>query len=598
MTTQRVWPGINSSGTSLTVYAEDGVTLIPAAGGADVTLIQEQAGGPFVLPAYYRSKVAISVLLTYDPLGLSGDPITVPAVTRVSGSLIGALTSELSSRAGLGEGEMVTTLGLTAVDDGAGMKFAVVLGESSGADGYLNINCSNGQWRAKTPREVGYMDIRWFGAVGDRTTDCSAAIQSAVNAAGNNGRVFIPGSERGFLCSGISIPNGWSIEFFGTGYSNIANAVRGSPQWDYDGDPFPQALNGSVLIVPAGLDGIVPVKSGTGTVTLELNSFAMQGVGAGADKLIDAYRGAGGQHVNLKTNKFGTVNAEYGLDLVESYANMAIIDHEASGCTYPVSLGREGTGLGVTALTIVTPKWNGNEHAVRFGNCALITVQGGMIQGCQDTALFYGETRQVVFGTTWFENNLGDLMEMLPGGGPSGWSRSQNGFFGSQIDASLGMEGTISGDDWSFESLVNAALLTINLVEASAYVSPGSNLVLQNISGGSVYRRRIRPLPLTLNGGITTVNTLSGVWQADANLLANSTLNILGVPDLVAGAELLLTVKSIGGTWALTLTGDQFAGLGGGTTLPWTNASIAGQVCTARLYRSGFGWTINQGAWA
>src|SRR5688572_17326672 len=107
MTTQRVWPGLSSSGTSLTVYAEDGVTLIPAAGGADVTLIQEQDGGPFVLPAYYRNKVAISVLLTYDPLGLSGDPVSVPPITRVSGSLVGAVTSALASRAILSDGEIV-----------------------------------------------------------------------------------------------------------------------------------------------------------------------------------------------------------------------------------------------------------------------------------------------------------------------------------------------------------------------------------------------------------------------------------------------------------------------------------------------------------
>lgn len=106
MTTQRLWPNVDASGVSLTVYAEDGVTVMSPFGN-DVTLVQEVEGGPEVLPAYYRKLVYnVGTLLTYDPLGLSGDPITIPPVTRVSAGLVSTTTSDLATLAGLGDGEV------------------------------------------------------------------------------------------------------------------------------------------------------------------------------------------------------------------------------------------------------------------------------------------------------------------------------------------------------------------------------------------------------------------------------------------------------------------------------------------------------------
>jgi hypothetical protein len=147
MTTQRVWPGLSSSGTSLTVYAEDGVTLIPAAGGADVTLIQEQDGGPFVLPAYYRKKLDISVLLTHDPLGLSGDAVTVGSTTRVSGSLIGALVVDHATRSILSDRETFRVVGFSAAgDSGAGLEYRGVLNDTTTPDDFTVWEAPNGRW--------------------------------------------------------------------------------------------------------------------------------------------------------------------------------------------------------------------------------------------------------------------------------------------------------------------------------------------------------------------------------------------------------------------------------------------------------------------
>jgi hypothetical protein len=77
MSTQTLWPGLDGSGASIAVYAADGVTPIPPVTGAAVTLVQETPGGPYVLPFYYRSKVAAALLLTADPIGGAGSPIEV-----------------------------------------------------------------------------------------------------------------------------------------------------------------------------------------------------------------------------------------------------------------------------------------------------------------------------------------------------------------------------------------------------------------------------------------------------------------------------------------------------------------------------------------
>lgn len=82
MATQTLWPnainGVSLSG----LVAEDGVTPITSA-GISITLAADGS-----MPGYYADMRAQSLLMTFDPLGLSGDPVIVPAVTRVSVALV------------------------------------------------------------------------------------------------------------------------------------------------------------------------------------------------------------------------------------------------------------------------------------------------------------------------------------------------------------------------------------------------------------------------------------------------------------------------------------------------------------------------------
>lgn len=179
MATVTLYPNV-INGVSITVSAEDGVTPITAA-GAIVTLIQEVTGGPDVVPAYYRNLCAQSKLVDRDPLGLSGDPITVPSVTRVSAGLISVLTAALITRATLGVGEILTTSGYADSADGGGDEF-VSQGIEVPADGYFVLPGPNCVWaRTKTPYTV-EINVNKFGIISHQTMDQSAAFQALVNA--------------------------------------------------------------------------------------------------------------------------------------------------------------------------------------------------------------------------------------------------------------------------------------------------------------------------------------------------------------------------------------------------------------------------------
>lgn len=130
---QQLWPNVG-----LTVYQEDGVTVISPSGGVSVQL---------PLPAYYARLKRLGRLLDYDPLGLSGDPVSVPAITRVSASLTPALASQLPSRSGLSDGEEIATAGSASPLDGRAAMWKFAAGVSAGADSDAKINAANGQWQ-------------------------------------------------------------------------------------------------------------------------------------------------------------------------------------------------------------------------------------------------------------------------------------------------------------------------------------------------------------------------------------------------------------------------------------------------------------------
>lgn len=503
--------------------------------------------------------------------------------SAVQGTLIGSL----ATTPGLVNRQYQRASGF-AQGDGAHGFFDWHAGGSSPTAAGMVIGATGGQWRRYFDGAL--LNVRWFGAVGDGVTDDSAAINAALAFGGLTCKLYFPASAGGYLCHDIVIPNNADVSFVGDWYSYRSRAAKGSTEWSAAG-----AVLGSFLVVPEGDDGVVAAKSGGDTVTVNFTNIAILGKGAGANKLVDLWRGAANKHSNVSCDNFATLNATYGIYLVESYSNTTVKDHRASGTDWPLYLGLEGTGAGVAALTVLGPRYDGNTYGPRFGNAALITVIGGTIQGVLGDCLEYGEARAVEFCGTWFENLLGQFIKVVPGYAAS---RVHNRFTRVRVIGTSGpLTGSIDGAYWGFHSVDGGNTVIDGLSGGSVYRSADSQITIRNAGGCHFLHDQIAVTYLPLSGGTTQIAPMA-VRSIDIELSANSTLQLKGAPDVAAGSEIELAVKSNGGAWTLSITCDIYAGPAGGTTIPWTNASSSGQVCSATLRRSGFGWTIRQGAWS
>jgi hypothetical protein len=156
--------------------------LYPAVGQTvldqDGNTIPPQGGGPYLINAYYEAKILQGLLLRADPLA-SGEAPSLPPGPRTV--LPGAVSSQLSTRGGVLDGEVVVTTGYTVPGDGGGATWKHALGVSAGADGREKINGPNGQYQ-RVP-EASTLTLKGGGCVLDGVTDDSAAASAVFNAA-------------------------------------------------------------------------------------------------------------------------------------------------------------------------------------------------------------------------------------------------------------------------------------------------------------------------------------------------------------------------------------------------------------------------------
>lgn len=103
----------------------------------------------------------------------------------MSMAMSGLQVVDLASNPGTNDGEVRATNGYTAADDGGGGLFSWAMGVSTGEDGRIKINATNGsgQWQRLV---IGNVDAKWFGATGNGTTDDTAALRAAIAYAQSN----------------------------------------------------------------------------------------------------------------------------------------------------------------------------------------------------------------------------------------------------------------------------------------------------------------------------------------------------------------------------------------------------------------------------
>lgn len=223
-----VWPGLDPSGTSLEVLAEDGVTVIQPILGATV-----------YYTAYYQRLLATGQLLTYNPLETSGDSVEIPPYLKVTGAQVGVLTSALDDLTPVLEGAVVETTG--DIDEGDGGSDVFTAQAAGTPDGYRLIAAPSGNWRRGSIDARSRINILKFGFRSTADYDNSDAMDSflefCMSANGltfsNTDRPicgFVPLTRYGFLFSRpIEPPGGnrYTMSFEGEGFWACANKTRG-----------------------------------------------------------------------------------------------------------------------------------------------------------------------------------------------------------------------------------------------------------------------------------------------------------------------------------------------------------------------------------
>jgi len=111
-------------------------------------------------------------------------------------SVVAATVAALKATtvSGLADGTVIYVLGYAAAGDGGGGMFRYDLASAVTPDNgtIVSPNSGSGRWKRHI---AGSINVKWFGAKGDQTTDDTAAIQAAVNVAvANNAAVYFPKS--------------------------------------------------------------------------------------------------------------------------------------------------------------------------------------------------------------------------------------------------------------------------------------------------------------------------------------------------------------------------------------------------------------------
>ena len=204
----------------------------------------------------------------------------VPAVPTIA-----ALQAETSST--LPQSQCYV-LGYTSAADGGEGPF--IVGTTAAANGGTIINDASGRsWHRDTGSQI--YSAKWFGAVGNGTTNDSSAIQAALTASGvaGGGIVYLPPTGAAYLLNtGLTVPAG--VKLMGAGTRNFPGSTATIAQWTAFGTwiQSTDTVNSAVLFDGHGcaVDGVnfiyaQPVPSGSFTPNLYPYAISNNPSGAG-----------------------------------------------------------------------------------------------------------------------------------------------------------------------------------------------------------------------------------------------------------------------------------------------------------------------------
>jgi len=188
---------------------------------------------PITLDSRGEAQVWLDSSLTYKFLLKNVAGVTQWTVDNIAGPLALVLTEiqiadYTALRAYTGGAKQVSVTGYlaSAAPSGTAGLFTRDDNDTTSADnGGTIIVASNGKrWKRAVS---GAVNVRWFGALGDGTTDDTTAIQAAINAV-SPGKLYIPKPPGSYyLVTGLTVSN--ALEIVGDGWETALYSTTAAP---------------------------------------------------------------------------------------------------------------------------------------------------------------------------------------------------------------------------------------------------------------------------------------------------------------------------------------------------------------------------------
>ncbi len=239
-----------------------------------------------------------------------------------------------------------------------------------------------------------WFDVMAYGAKGDGTTDDTAAIQAAIDAApATGGIVFFPRGYYKFSSLTFYTP----IELRGTGQHTLNMAYFGDSKWTNTA-----YLQGTVLMSTATMGNALLFSPTTPYPSFRISDLAVVGPGSGTSTGIKLSKTQGCIFRNVMVANFSV-----GMEVAETYESSF----------YDLRFRGNSTGLWLHSATnqnvfVNTEIQETTVDGILIGTtgdaCALNTFYGGLIQYFEGTAgirVSFGAQNH--FDNFWFEKNMG-----------------------------------------------------------------------------------------------------------------------------------------------------------------------------------------------
>ena len=249
---------------------------------------------------------------------------------------------------------------------------------------------------------VGELRVRWFGAKGDGTTDDSAAIQAAVNAARRSDRAVVQFGS-GIFAIGTSIT-----------LAGPANAIT------ITGTPFAGVQTGStnsntVILWTGGANPVFNVGTGGSAVTFcNFYDLSFQNTGTGTNAIRFSTNSAG----NVRIGRISTVTKSgqtdfSGPSLVLQGLNYSVIEQvQLLGSSIAIQIDHPTGGGTISVIQDSTFAYGSNDVATQYDPVIQVTGTYGTGYGIEQL-LIQNCTFNLKNGRSAIDNALADFTNMV-----------------------------------------------------------------------------------------------------------------------------------------------------------------------------------------